>query len=78
MKNENKNAMPGVYNSFDKAFKPDGLTKLEYAAIHIAAGLIASRDWAIESVPKYAISTAKQIFKQIEDDNTTALPDSEL
>ena len=78
MKNENNNAMPGVYNSFDKAFKPDGLTKLEYAAIHIATGLIASRDWAIENVPKYAISTAKQIFEQIEDDSTSTLPGSEL
>ena len=77
MKNhEDYSAFPMVYS--ENEFAIQGLTKLEYAAIHIAAGLIASRDWAIESVPGYAISTAKQIFKQIEDDNTVALPDSEL
>ena len=76
MINEYKNAMPMSYSKGD--FGTDGLTKLEYAAIHIAAGLIASREWAIESVPKYAISTAKQIFKQIEDDNNPTLPDTEL
>lgn len=76
MKNENKQAMPMAYGEND--FAADGLSKLEYAAIHIAAGLIASRDWAIESVPGYAISTAKQIFQQLEDDNTATVPDTEL
>lgn len=79
MKNENKNAMPGVYNSFDKAFKPDGLTKLEYAAIHIAAGVAASEPGLYsDHVARMSIAIAKQIFKQIENDNTPTLPDTEL
>ena len=41
-----------------------GLTKLEYAAIHIAAGLYANGDYA--GVEDCAVTKAKALFDELE------------
>jgi len=76
MKNENKNAIPLAYGEND--FYDKGLTKLEYAVIHIAAGIAAADATEPNYVANHAIAIAKQIFKQLEDDSTSAAPDTEL
>ncbi len=75
--NENKNAMPMSYSEGDLG--TDGLSKLEYAAIHIAAGLSASEsELYSDHVARMAISIARQIFEQLEDDSTVPASDSGL
>lgn len=75
--NQIKNAFPMSY--FEDNFGTDGLRKLEYAAIHIAAGVAASEPGLYsDHVARMAIAIAKQIFKQLEDDSTTSASDPEL
>jgi len=77
MKNKNKNAMPMSY--FGNNFGTDGLSKLEYAVIHIAAGVAASEPGLYcDHVARVSIAIAEQIFKQLEDDNTPVVSDTEL
>ena len=74
---EDYSAFPFVYS--ENEFAIQGLTKLEYAAIHIAAGVAASEPGLYsDHVARMSIAIAKQIFKQIENDNTPTLPDSEF
>ncbi len=74
---KNENTMPMAYGESD--IGTDGLTKLEYAAIHIAAGISASEPGLYsDHVARMSIAVAKQIFKQLEDDSTPANPDTEL
>lgn len=77
MKNENKNAMPMSY--FEGNFGTDGLSKLEYAAIHIAVDVAASEKFLYaDDAARMAIAIAKQIFKQLEDDSNSTAPDTKF
>lgn len=60
-------------------YAEDGLSKLEYAAIHIATGVAASEPGLYsDHVARMSIAIAKQILKQLEDDNTPVVSDTEL
>jgi hypothetical protein len=71
MKNENLPAMPfeSEANPQSRAVSYEsteyyGLSKLEYAAIHIASGIFASG--VIDGAEVVAVSKAKALFKELE------------
>ena len=61
-----------IHSSVDKSMQDSGLTKLEYAAIHIAKGMLSnSHDEAYTKVSftnhmKRAVSVAHALFDELE------------